>query len=71
MDGTAVVEARPNTNVPTKNPGMCGYYEEALLLFFLREHSDNIPCGPQLSKRKKDGECRVKEFIFISLTWDC
>lgn len=37
----------------------------------LRKHLENAPRALQKRKRKRQRECRLKEFIFTSLTWDC
>ena len=37
----------------------------------LKRHLENAPCALLKRKRKRWRECRLKEFIFTSLTWDC
>lgn len=36
-----------------------------------QKHLENAPGALQKRKRKRQRECRLKEFIFTSLTWDC
>lgn len=37
----------------------------------LRKHLEKAPRALQKRKRKRRRECRLKEFIFTSLAWDC